>query len=162
MAEKTITSYFQEDHDRLDKLFDQFQALKACDYPEAKRNFKEFKFGLQRHIVWEEDILFPFFETKTGSPKDAGPTAVMRFEHRLIKEALELLHRKVQKEDSDSDEEETKLLSSLSEHNRKEETILYPMIDRFASEEERKQIFKQMENIPEEQYRSCCNIHHHS
>lgn len=150
---ETITSYFQKDHDRLDGLFDQFQALKACDYAEAKRYFKEFKFGLQRHIVWEEEILFPLFEEKTGS-SEGGPTAMMRLEHRQIKEALEGIHKKVQQENPDSDDEESALLMALAGHNQKEEHILYPMVDRFLSDGDRKEIFLKMENLPEERYGS--------
>ena len=36
MSVQTATSYFHQDHERLDGLLDQFQALKACDYAEAK------------------------------------------------------------------------------------------------------------------------------
>ena len=157
VAEKTITSYFGEDHSRLDQLFDQFQALKACDYALAKQYFKEFKFGLQRHIVWEEEILFPLFEARTGL-KESGPAVVMRLEHQQIKEALKLIHKKVQQEDPQSDGEEAVLLSALTKHNAKEENMLYPMIDQLLSEEERKSVFLQMENLSDEWYRSCCGI----
>jgi predicted XRE-type DNA-binding protein len=56
--QNTITAFFEHDHDRLDELFETFQQLKRSDFPKAKDAFKEFKFGLQRHIVWEEDLLF--------------------------------------------------------------------------------------------------------
>jgi regulator of cell morphogenesis and NO signaling len=46
----------------------------------AIKNFEEFKAGLEQHIVWEEEILFPSFEQKFGLP--GGPTEVMRWEHR--------------------------------------------------------------------------------
>lgn len=74
MSEPTIANYFQEDHARLDALFKAFQELKRSDYAKAKESFKEFKFGLQRHIVWEEDLLFPLWEQHTGMSDD-GPTA---------------------------------------------------------------------------------------
>ena len=35
-----------------------------------KEAFKEFKLGLQRHIVWEEELLFPIWEEKTGMVED--------------------------------------------------------------------------------------------
>ena len=158
MSEETITAFFQNDHDRLDGLFDQFQTIKACDYEGAKQHFKEFKRGLERHIVWEEEILFPLFETKSGM-RESGPTAVMRMEHRQIKEALEQIHLKVREENSDSGGEETRLLQILSEHNRKEENILYPMVDRFVSEPERKAVFDRMKSFPEEKFGTCCTGH---
>lgn len=156
-SETTIGSYFQNDHKRLDLLFDQFQALKACDYIEAKRYFKDFMLGLERHILWEEKVLFPFFESKTGS-KDSGPTAVMRFEHKQIREKLGQLHIKVHEENPDSDEEEASLLYLLTQHNQKEESILYPSLDQLASAEERKKIFADIEQVSKESSGSCCDV----
>ena len=57
--QNTITAFFEQDHDRLDELFKTFQELKRSDFSKAQEAFKEFKVGLQRHIVWEEDLLFP-------------------------------------------------------------------------------------------------------
>ena len=74
---KPVSEFFGQDHDRLDELFKTFQKFKRSDFAKAKEAFKEFKFGLQRHIVWEEDILFPLWEEKTGV-SDGGPTFVMR------------------------------------------------------------------------------------
>ncbi|MEY4704226.1 MAG: hypothetical protein RL042_422, partial [Nitrospirota bacterium] len=71
--QKTISAFFGQDHDRLDELLKAFQQLKRLDFAKAKEAFKEFKFGLQRHIVWEEDLLFPIWEEKTGMA-EGGPT----------------------------------------------------------------------------------------
>jgi iron-sulfur cluster repair protein YtfE (RIC family) len=154
MNEKSVKDYFEADHDRLDGLFRQLQNLKRSDYPKAKECFKEFKFGLQRHILWEEEILFPLFERKMGTT--LGPTQVMRMEHRQIREYLESIHKKVQEQNPESDQEEQMLLAVLSAHNQKEEDILYPAIDRSMSDEERTYVFNAMKNIPEERYQFCC------
>lgn len=152
----TIFTYYEADHDRLDRLFKTFQSLKRSDFPKAKEAFIDFKFGLQRHIVWEEETLFPAFEEKTGM-RDAGPTAVMRMEHRQIRDALEVIHQKVKNQNPDSDGDEAALLSILFQHNMKEENILYPAIDRLLSAEEVKEVFRKMENVPPERYAACCN-----
>jgi regulator of cell morphogenesis and NO signaling len=153
--EEEISKYFEADHDRLDDLFKNFQKTKRSDFPKAKGFFKDFKFGLQRHIVWEEEILFPLFEEKTGM-KSGGPTFVMREEHRQIAAALEAIHEKVKNADPNSDLDENNLLTLLGQHNLKEENILYPAIDRVASDVERKAVFEAMEKIPEERYALCC------
>lgn len=154
MSEQNIKTYFEADHDRLDNLFKRFQEFKQTDFPQAKECFKEFKLGLQRHIVWEEEILFPLFERKTGMT--SGPTQVMRIEHRQIRDFLEAIHKKVQVQDPGSDPEEHGLLSVLSVHNQKEEAILYPTIDRLMSDEDRAYVFGAMKKIPEERYQICC------
>ena len=58
------------------------------DIERAESIFLFFKSELERHIIWEEDILFPVFERKTGI-KDGGPTSVMRIEHIQIKNHLQ-------------------------------------------------------------------------
>jgi regulator of cell morphogenesis and NO signaling len=152
---KTISAFYEQDHDRLDELFKTFQKFKRSDFSKAKEAFKDFKFGLQRHIVWEEDLLFPLWEEKTGM-SEGGPTFVMRAEHRRIGQQLEAIHDKVAEQNPDSDEEEQALLDLLGSHNMKEERVLYPAIDQVTSEEEREAVFRNMKNIPEERYRVCC------
>nr|MBI3613652.1 hemerythrin domain-containing protein [Nitrospirota bacterium] len=158
MSHPTIHQFFQKDHERLDTLFKNFHALKRSDFAKAKEAFVQFKFGLQRHIVWEEDILFPLWERQTGMA-EVGPTMVMRAEHRQIGDYLETIHRKVQQQDPESDQEEQRLLAILSSHNQKEERILYHAIDSILKEEDRASIYQAMNNIPEERYKTCCGLH---
>ena len=154
-GQNTVSAFFQQDHDRLDALFQSFQTLKRHDFSKAREAFKEFKFGLQRHIVWEEDLLFPLWEEKTGM-SEGGPTFVMRNEHRQIGRQLEAIHDKVAEQDPESDQEERALLTLLGSHNMKEERVLYPAIDQVTSADERDRLFRDMKNIPEERYKVCC------
>src|SRR5690348_904548 len=89
---RTISRFFQGDHDRLDALLQSFQTLKRHNFSKAKEAFMQFKSGLERHIRWEEEILFPLWEDKTGM-SDGGPTFVMRQEHRRIEEQLRAIDR---------------------------------------------------------------------
>lgn len=154
----TITAFYAEDHDRLDALFKTFQTSKRSDFAKAKEAFKEFKVGLQRHIVWEEELLFPMWEEKTGMVED-GPTPVMRFEHEQIRQLLEAIHQKVEEQSLDTDQNEQALVNLLSSHNRKEERALYPAIDNVTNAEERTTVFSNMNSIPEDRYNSCCRQH---
>lgn len=151
----TITAFYEADHDRLDELFKTFQGLKRTDFVKAKDAFKEFKIGLQRHIVWEEDLLFPLWEEKTGMIED-GPTPMMRFEHGQIKQYLDAIHQKVEGQNLDIDQEEQALLNLLGSHNRKEERALYPAIDNVTTVGERETIFRNMKGIPEDRYNPHC------
>ena len=157
-GQKTITEFYEKDHDQLDELFKTFQQLKRSDFPKAKEAFEAFKFGLQRHIVWEEDLLFPLWEKKTGRSEE-GPTVVMRAEHRQIGQQLTAIHGKVSEQNPNSDQEEQALLDILGSHNRKEERALYPAIDQVASAEDRETVFQHMKNIPEERHKLGCGLH---
>ncbi len=155
---QTITTCYEKDHDRLDELFKTFHTMKRSDFAQAKAAFKEFKMGLQRHIVWEEELLFPIWEEKTGMIED-GPTPMMRHEHSQIKQLLDVIHQKVEGQNLDTDQEEQALLQLLGSHNRKEERALYPAIDNVTSAEERTTVFSNMKSIPEDRYNACCSDH---
>lgn len=135
----TISEFMCMDHDRLGNIFERYKAPNLTGMDRVRRLFLDFEAGLQMHIVWEEDILFPIFEQETGI-RDAGPTAVMRMEHRHIKNLLEKIGEKLRAgELSGIDEAEIELLDILESHNQKEEHILYPAIDNLATEQEKKQ-----------------------
>ena len=156
---KPITEFMGQDHDRLDGLFKDFQAAKDSDLAEAKRFFAEFKRGLQRHIVWEEEFLFPRFESRTGISGN-GPTAVMRLEHRRIKELLDGIHDRVAAGNEETGEYEHELRDVLMVHNTKEEAILYPAIDRCVSAKEAAELIAEMKALPAERYAHCCTGTH--
>jgi iron-sulfur cluster repair protein YtfE (RIC family) len=140
---QTISKFYEGDHDRLDEIFKTFQMEKTKDLSAAQKAFSEFKTGLERHISWEEEILFPLFEERTGI-EGAGPSVVMRMEHRQIKEMLAAIFQKILRRNPKCDTEEADLLSILSAHNMKEEGIIYPAIDRLLQSSEVDRIFQQM------------------
>lgn len=143
MNNQTISEHYGRDHDRLDELFQRFQTLKTSDRAGAAQSFQEFHAGLERHIVWEEEILFPAFETKTGMT--GGPTRVMRWEHQQIRGFLKAIADKLAAGADDTGDDEAGLLAVLKPHNDKEESILYPMIDQATDGGERTRIFAEME-----------------
>ncbi len=155
MSKQSIVSVFQRDHQEIDRALEQFRNLKHHDFQAAKSSFQRFLTGLQRHIVWEEQLLFPVWERKSGMT-GGGPTQVMRLEHRRIADLLNALHEKVHARDTATEEEERQLDDLLASHNMKEERILYPAIDQIVSEEERAGIFQAMKDLPEERSHACC------
>ncbi len=153
---ETILGFMSADHAELDSIFDEFKKQQSNDIAKAKPLFHNFKVGLQKHMVWEVELLFPIFEEKTGM-QGSGPTAVMRMEHRQIKEFLEEIHTKLLERALEGiDKLEYGLLEILHLHNQKEENILYPSIDNLLTNEEREKAFTEMTNIHPEQYEKCC------
>lgn len=142
-APVTISSYYAVDHDEIDQLLERFRASKMGDRPAALVMYREFKTRLERHIGWEEDILFPLFEQLTGMAEN-GPTVVMRAEHRQIRSFLDSIGATLQQGDASIDADESALLEVLAAHNFKEENILYPMIDRQVSAADREAVFARM------------------
>ena len=136
--DNSVSSFFEEDHDRLDALFTRFLTLKCEEPGEAIELLRKFTDGLLRHIEWEEQILFPLFEANVGH--SGGPTEVMRLEHSQIKQLLERIRQDITS-GTDSAEYEQRLLSVLGEHNWKEENILYPAMDNQLTSRQLAEVF---------------------
>lgn len=125
------------DHDRLDALAGRaFDERAQGRFDVAREIWGEFTSGLLRHIRFEEQLLFPAFEQKTGMPREAGPTAVMRAEHRDIEMILEAIRETIQAPGPAADTLRAELRRVLGSHNEKEEQVLYPGIDNLMTPEE--------------------------
>ncbi len=140
---QSVKDFMEADHDRLDGIFTDFQQTKEKDMQTAKELFEKFKAGLERHIYWEEEILFPVFEEKTGQ-KNQGPTFVMRQEHTQIRGYLNQIKNKLENGNIETEYEEKGMLNVLKIHNEKEEKILYPWIDQTFTEQDIKNFFDQV------------------
>lgn len=129
-APRTVTGYLQADHERLDAIVPDVERLAdAGSFPEARARFGEFACGLGWHIDVEEQVLFPFFEAKTGMTR--GPTSVMREEHVDIKERMKRVASALEAGNVSAFRDALgELVGILSAHNMKEEKMLYPMTDR--------------------------------
>jgi len=125
------------DHDRLDTLEQAaFRKRAAGDFAGAGRLYAEFAAGLRRHNGFEEELLFPAFEERTGFPPTAGPTAVMRAEHREIQELLGRIAAGITDSAAPVDDLRRRFHAVLGDHNVKEEEVLYPGTDDVLGAEE--------------------------
>lgn len=127
---RTVTGYLQADHRRLDAITPDVERLAdAGSFAEARARFGELACGLGWHIDVEEQMLFPFFEAKTGMTR--GPTTVMRDEHVEIKGGMQRVAAALDAGNVGAFRDALgELVAILSAHNMKEEKMLYPMTDR--------------------------------
>lgn len=139
----TLTEFFETDHKRLDLLLAQFKACLEHDKPRAIGLFQAFESGLRTHILWEETVLFPFFESK--SQFSHGPTHVMSNEHIAILSLVSQLQQSLTGDINTSLMLYDELANQLTQHNHKEESILYPLVDKNASELDRSLMFMLIE-----------------
>lgn len=137
------------DHDRLHDLERAaWAARERGDFATAAANFADFANGLRRHIGFEDDLLFPEFEERSGIGPDAGPTAVLRAEHREIEALLAELEVGVGDPAGDVEVRWRQLERVLEDHNVKEEAVLYPGTDQLLSESERDQLVRRIQAYP--------------
>ncbi len=135
------------DHDRLDALEEAaFQARETGDLPAGFDLYAEFAVGLRRHIGFEEDLLFPAFEAASGMPPSAGPTAVMRAEHREILELLEQIAAGIGDAAAPVEALRRRFHAVLGDHNLKEEHVVYPGTDRLIGAEESDRLVRRIQS----------------
>lgn len=130
----TISDFLGTDHTRCDELFAQLELVVIqTNWDEAKSTCEKFERAMERHFGMEEAVLFVAFEEATGN--SAGPTSVMRMEHRHLRDLMRLLSEAVSQHDADAFFGHADTLRiMLHQHNMKEESILYLMTDRILSD----------------------------
>jgi len=131
-----VNEYLTADHRRLDLLFhgliESIKEDKALEHQQSL--FHLFKTGLLRHMHWEETILFPIFEESTGMTQ--GPTMVMCAEHEEMRTILVYIESELDR--GFNPDLLAELANCLDAHNKKEEQILYPAIDKISSGNQQK------------------------
>ena len=138
---RQVTEALEWDHDRLDALESgAFAARAAGDLALATRLFGDFARGLRRHIAFEEELLFPAFESRAEAPAQCGPTFVMRQEHREIEERLHDMECRFTTLEDTLSGARYAFHDLMHEHNVKEEQVLYPATDRLLTERERDEL----------------------
>jgi len=118
-----LQAFFTHDHRQCDALWAAVEGLDGRDLPAARAALAQFDAAMRRHLAWEEDTLFPAFETATGMRQ--GPTTVMRMEHAQMRGVLDQMARASDWQEV-LDQGDT-LMMLIGQHNAKEEGMLYPM-----------------------------------
>lgn len=140
-----ISEFLSKDHDRIDALAD---ALRRETQPARTAPcFQHFDHALRAHMAWEEDLLFPLFEERTGM-RFAGPTAVMRAEHEQIRGHLQ--HLAAAADPPAVGAALDALAAVLAPHNLKEEQVLYPWFDRVLDAAEKSDLLERMRSASSE------------
>jgi uncharacterized protein (DUF2249 family) len=103
-------------------------AIAAGDMAEARRHFLLFERRLNRHIHFEEELLFPAFESRSTGPHAA--TRAMRSEHREIRMMLERAARSLYGPPDGAEHACRALHQALERHDFTEEATFYDILDR--------------------------------
>ena len=130
-----ISDYMNEDHKHCDAAFALAEERAAArDWTGLARDGGTFLREIERHIEIEEQLLFPAFEEKTEMT--SGPTETMRSEHEQMRGLFAQMRAAIEGKDAEQylGIAET-LLILLHQHNMKEETMMYPMLDEALGED---------------------------
>lgn len=123
---ESIAEFFEKDHREIDAIFEK---LSFRDQKADLFLFQEFDRRLERHINWEENILFPSIGA-VNPMMEQGPVRVMKMEHDAIRQSKAKASEAFLHGDMTSAKEHCDaVLQVLGQHNMKEEHILYPACD---------------------------------
>ena len=125
-----IGDYMSQEHRQCDEALARAEdAVTAGDWAAAQAAFEAFQGAMERHLALEEDKLFPAFEEATGM-SGAGPTQIMRAEHDQMRKLFEQMKQAALARDNAQylGLSET-LLLLMQQHNIKEESMMYPMLE---------------------------------
>ena len=129
-----VQALMGREHDKLHSVLSDYQKHRWKSA--AKQHFREFREGIRKHIIWEEEILYPLYEERNGN-RAAGPTVAMRGEHQKILGLVEQLHGLISRDDWHTEQLESALIHLLSAHRDREESTIYPWMDESVSAKER-------------------------
>jgi len=143
-SENRLQALLDDDHDFLDALFERFRERKSSQSDERLALFDRLTTALEDHIGWEEDVLFPLFESRVDR---LDVTRTLRVEHRAILRELDSLRSRLTDGNKEEEPEANRLRALLNRHNRKEEEAFYPVLDQFMESEEIRELVREIQTI---------------
>jgi uncharacterized protein (DUF2249 family) len=131
-AAVNLMDLLSRDHERLDRLFsDAIVQVGAGRVETAVPVLREFLVGLRRHIHVENEFLAPRFPLPRD-PHGSDPTSTMLREHDDILRQAQIIEDLLNAPEVDIGEADTwfgLLAATLSKHEGREETRLFPIWD---------------------------------
>ncbi len=147
MAARSVLA-LMELHHGLEELFLEHQeALLALDVDEALRRLAAYERVLLRHMADEEERFIPVYAARAGRI-EGGPVELFLGEHRKMREFLASFAEDLEQMRPRRGTELRRAVLALFDrqamykhlvehHDRREQNVLYPQLDRVTGEEER-------------------------
>ncbi len=136
-GEQGIYGFMSRDHSRLDYIFQEFRKSKKA--AEAEQLFLEFRAGTERHIKWEEDVLFPLAKKKIG--EDSPMIDELITQHNRIRADLKGLADCLKTRNSSLENDLEQLLAA---HDKMEEEGIYPWVDDYIDDKAKEAALSKM------------------
>jgi iron-sulfur cluster repair protein YtfE (RIC family) len=140
----SVTEYVAWDHDgQEDVLVEARDTLDGGDALLAFKHFEVYERRLLRHMRIEETILFPLVESLVAHAANA--VAEMRHEHLHIRRILAAMRNALAAPDLEQFRHSFDELGLvLWAHEAREERLIYPVLDRSLSPEQRTDLAKRL------------------
>ncbi|MCB0418870.1 MAG: hemerythrin domain-containing protein [Bdellovibrionales bacterium] len=136
-----LETLLNEDHERIDALFEQYLERRKNKGKDALKLFGAYQDALLKHMKLEEDLIFPVLERH---PKERATQEVVEMlqEHDSIRSCLAKTRGLCDGSSDDVEAAERHLFEELHEHNAREEMHVYPHLERLLTLEEASAVAK--------------------
>ena len=135
-----VSMFMDADHQYLVRLLDEVIAEKI-DSQRAKNIFAIFSIHLEKHILLEDQILFPRFDEYIGVKKGMGPSVIAKRDHENILKLLDQVKQAFENYNLQKIHYAGHhLYRALTKHHEREGQIQYPLSNKFIPEDEWKSI----------------------
>jgi hemerythrin-like domain-containing protein len=150
-GEVTIAELLEEDHRRLDEIADCMCRNVHIDRLRSVVLAHLFAAGMRRHLMAEEEILFPLYGGRLGPA--GGPMPQLEREHRAMLHYVERVLCSAERvlDTRGRDEAIEDLLRAqrglaaiVAEHGDREERCLFPMLDRTLDKAHRDEVLRRL------------------
>lgn len=149
MKKNSLLSYLDLHRD-LEELFLNHQEELIClELSKAKTHLQQFAKTLRHHIFIEEKYILPLYEKKVPPPPGGG-AFLFYGEHQKIKDFLGQIEtkikklsprgKKVRRQIIDLLDLETRFKDVMMHHDLREKNMLYPLLDKAVTPEERQML----------------------
>lgn len=138
-----VSGFYCDDHRRLDRLWERIENDRGTGPAEIRTEFEEFRAGLERHMEWEELLLFPLLE-KAGAPDMQSRADLLCWEHRHLRLWLARVAENLDRTDDAANLERQAFRGLLAGHNDFEERLVYPSLETAATAEQRRLLWERM------------------
>ena len=141
-----ISEFMSGDHHRCDVAYATAEKAAADgNLAGASESFTRFHAMMEHHLGMEEQVLFPEFEQRSGN--SGGPTQMMRMEHEQMRALFAEMAQAIETGEMEDFLGQGETLAILmSQHNMKEENILYPMTDQVVAND-RDAVLERMQQL---------------
>ena len=141
----SIDDRLGRDHEWLDGLLDRLKAEVRSSAPAAGEALRGFTGGLEHHMEWEDQHLFPAVKAR-ASPKEIRSIESLEIDHERLRETLRSLATSLAAGDFGSAGTLVEWLGTLLEgHNYDEEHGVYVEADRLLGAADRRRLIERFE-----------------
>lgn len=145
MSGNTSIHYLMlKNHNSIDGIVSKLRSALEDNQLLIKKFFSELRTTLEHHFVIEEQAIFTFTEVHNQETRTVIHELLI--EHGQMREQMNRLEMQIENSQS---VDINPLASLLNEHQRKENEVFYPKLDRDLNDSEKNYIIKKIELISE-------------